>query len=192
MPIPRLHRDRVALLVIDMQERLLPTITCGDAVAHNCGVLLDVAAELGLPALVTEQYVKGLGHSAAPILSRIRPTTPVIEKTRFSALVPKTTELLDRLGVGSVLVCGIEAHVCVLQTSLDLLASGRQVFLATDAIASGASDQVAPALTRMHAAGAVLTGVLGATYELLADATDPKFRECLTLVKTLKSLKTVR
>ncbi|MDZ4829313.1 MAG: isochorismatase family protein [Phycisphaerae bacterium] len=192
MPIPRLRRDRVALLVIDVQERLLPTIACGEAVAHNCGILLDVAAELGMPAVVTEQYVQGLGRSAAPILARIRPTTPVIEKTKFSAVVPETIATLDRLGVGSVLVCGVEAHVCVLQTTLDLLAQGRQVFLVTDAIASGAADQVPYAIERMVAAGAALSGALGATYELLGDAADPKFRACLSLVKQLRPLHSVQ
>lgn len=183
MPIPRLRRDSTALLVIDVQERLLPTIAHGEDVAVNCGILLDVADALGLPSLVTEQYVRGLGRTVPGLRERIRPTTPVVEKTRFSAVVPEVTAFLDRHRIGNVLVCGIEAHVCVLQTTLDLLAGGRQVFLATDAISSGQADQVPQAFARLERAGAVRTGTLGATYEMLGDAADPAFKACLAVVK---------
>ena len=106
MPIPRLRRDSTALLVIDVQERLLPTIAHGEDVAVNCGILLDVADALGLPSLVTEQYVRGLGRTVPGLRERIRPTTPVVEKTRFSAVVPEVTAFLDRHRIGNVLVCG--------------------------------------------------------------------------------------
>ena len=191
MPIPRLHRDGTALLVIDLQERLLPTIHLGNDIAFNCGVLMDVADSLGLPTLVTEQYVRGLGHSVATIRERIRPSTPVIEKTRFSAAVPPVMAFLEERRIGTVLLCGIESHVCVLQTALDLLAGGRRVFLATDAISSGQADQVPHAFARMQAAGAVRTGTLGATYELLADAVDPAFKACLALVRGVRSVRHV-
>jgi nicotinamidase-related amidase len=186
MPIPRLRRESTALLVIDLQERLQPSIHLGTDVAFNCGLLLDVADALGMPAIVTEQYVKGLGHTVPAIRERIRPGTPVIEKTRFSGAVPEVLRHLDERSIGSVLLCGVEAHVCVLQTALDLLAGGRQVFLATDAISSGQHDQVHPAFERMQRAGAVLSGTLGATYELLGDAADPSFKRCLTIVKSVR------
>jgi nicotinamidase-related amidase len=188
MPIPRLERPGTALLVIDVQERLLPTIHQSADILTNCGILMDVFDTLGLPTLVTEQYVRGLGHSAVTILDRVRPGTPVIEKTRFSGAVPEVLRLLEEGRIGRVLLCGVEAHVCVLQTALDLLAGGRQVFLATDAISSGQIDQIPHALARMHAAGAVLTGTLGATYELLADAADPAFKRCLGLVKGVRGV----
>lgn len=186
MPIPRLRRESTALLVIDVQERLQPTIHLGTDVAANCGMLLDVADALGLPTIVTEQYVRGLGHSVAAVRDRIRPGTPVVEKTRFSGAVPDVLRILDERRVANVLLCGVEAHVCVLQTALDLLAGGRQVFLATDAISSGQRDQVHPAFERMQRAGAVLSGTLGATYELLGDAADPSFKTCLALVKGVR------
>ncbi len=186
MPIPRLRRDSTALLVIDVQERLQSSIHLGTDVAFNCGLLLDVAATLGLPTLVTEQYVKGLGRTVEALRAKIRPGTLIVEKTRFSAAVPETVAFLDRHRITSVLVCGVETHVCVLQTSLDLLAGGRQVFLVTDASSSGQRDQISPALQRLQAAGAVLTGTLGATYELLGDAADPQFKECLSIVKAVR------
>lgn len=187
MPIPRLRPDACSLLVIDVQERLLPTIADGEAIAHNCGVLVAGAAALGLPILVTEQYVKGLGPTVGPIADRLPPGTPRVEKTRFSAVVPETERFLRDHRRPTVLVCGVEAHVCVLQTTLDLLARGWSVFLATDAISSGQADQIGPAFTRMHAAGATFTGTLGSLYELVGDASDPRFKAILPLAKTVRT-----
>jgi nicotinamidase-related amidase len=187
MPIPRLSPDACSLLVIDVQERLLPTITAGEAIAHNCGLLAAGAAALGLPILVTEQYVKGLGPTVAPIADRLPSGTPRVEKTRFSAVVSETERFLREHRRPTVLVCGIEAHVCVLQTTLDLLARGWSVFLATDAISSGQADQIAPAFARMQAAGATFTGTLGALYELVGDASDPRFKSILPLAKAVRS-----
>jgi nicotinamidase-related amidase len=191
MPIPRLHRDRTALLVIDVQERLLPSLYQGAIVARHCGILMAIADRLGIPVLVTEQHVRGLGPSVPAVADRIRPDHLRVEKTRFSAAVPEVLRHLDAHDISSVLLCGAETHVCVLQTALDLLAGGRHVFLATDAITSGARDQIRPGFLRMLEAGALPTGVIGATYELLADSADPAFRDCLALVKRLEPLECV-
>jgi nicotinamidase-related amidase len=85
-----------------------------------------------------------------------------------------------------VLVCGVEAHVCVLQTVLDLQAGGRQAFVCTDAVSASQRDQIQPALARMGAAGAVMTGVLSAMYELLGDCANENFRACLELAKSIQ------
>ena len=183
MPIPRLRPDACSLLVIDVQERLLPTITAGEAIAHNCGLLAAGAAALGLPILVTEQYVKGLGHTAPHVRGALPSGAKVFEKTRFSALTPEVRAHLVSLHRPNVLVCGVEAHVCVLQTVLDLAAASWHPFHATDAISAGQPDQVAPAFRRMERAGSLPTGTLGAMYELMGDAGHPAFREILTLAK---------
>ena len=187
MPIPRLSLERTALLVIDVQERLLPTIFDGDRVVANCAAALELAKALGMPAIVTEQYTKGLGHSAAPIASAASGHAHVFEKTRFSALIPEVDALLSSRRCDDVLICGVEAHVCVQQTVLDLLAAGRQPFLLTDAISAGRPDQIAPAFRRMERSGATPSGVLGAAYELLGDAAHPQFRSVLGIVKTLRA-----
>ena len=109
-----------------------------------------------------------------------------VEKTRFSSLVDVVDERISGWRRSTVLICGIEAHVCVLQTVLDLQASGRQSFLCTDAISSSQRDQLEPAYDRMTAAGAVRTGVMSAMYELLADASHPAFRSCLELAKAVE------
>ena len=187
MPIPRLSLDRTALLVLDVQERLLPTIHDAEGVVANCSAALELAKVLGMPAVVTEQYTKGLGHSAPAIAAAASGHAHVFEKTRFSALTPEVDALLSARRCDDILVCGVEAHVCVQQTVLDLLASGRQPFLLTDAISAGRPDQIAPAFRRMERAGATPSGVLGAGYELLGDAAHPQFRAVLGIVKTLRA-----
>ena len=187
MPIPRLSLERTALLVIDVQEELLPTIFDADRVVANCAAALRIAETLGLPAIVTEQYTKGLGHSAPAILEAAGSHAKIFEKTRFSALTPEVDALLSARRCDDVLICGVEAHVCVQQTVLDLLASGRQPFLLTDAISAGRVDQIAPAFRRMERTGATASGVLGAAYEILGDAAHPQFRAVLGIVKTLRA-----
>jgi len=172
--------------VIDVQDRLLPTIFDGERVVANCTSALEVARVLGLPAIVTEQYTKGLGHSAPAIAAAAAGHAKVFEKTRFSALIPEVDALLSARRCDDVLICGVEAHVCVQQTVLDLLATGRQPFLLTDAISAGRPDQIMPAFRRMERAGATPSGVLGAAYELLGDASHPQFRAVLGVVKTLR------
>lgn len=187
MPIPRLAPDRTALLVIDVQERLLPTIFDGERVVANCAAALRLVEALAIPAIVTEQYTKGLGHSAPAIREAAGARAPVIEKTRFSALTPEVDAFLSSRRAEDILIAGVEAHVCVAQTVLDLLASGRQPYLLTDAISAGQPDQIAPALRRLERAGAVPTGVLAAGYELLGDAANPHFKAVLGVVKTLRA-----
>jgi nicotinamidase-related amidase len=109
-----------------------------------------------------------------------------VEKTRFSACVELVEEQLQTWRRNSVLICGIEAHVCVLQTVLDLQAAGRQCFVCTDAISASQRDQIPHALQRMTRAGAIQTGVMSSLYELLGDAAHPKFRDCLSLAKAIR------
>lgn len=185
MPIPRLRIDSTALLIVDVQERLLPTIVDRDRVVTNCGVLLHMAEELEIPYLVTEQYPKGLGRTDATLAAAMTDQSRRIEKARFSAVDQMVEEFMRAWNRGTVLVAGLEAHVCVLQTVLDLQATGRQCFVCSDAVSAGQRDQVPHALARMSRSGAIITGVLSAMYELLADANHPSFRRCLELAKQI-------
>jgi nicotinamidase-related amidase len=185
MPISRLAIDNTVLIVIDVQERLLPTIVDGAKLTANCAALLRMAYELGIPAIVTEQYVKGLGRTVEEVAQAMPNPAARVEKSQFSAIVDVVDEQLTMWGRSSVLVAGLEAHVCVLQTVLDLLTTGRQPFVVTDAVSAGPRDQIEPAFCRMRDAGAILTGVISAMYELLGDATHPAFRECLKLAKSV-------
>lgn len=186
MPIPRLRIDETALLVIDVQEKMEPTIVDWDRMVHNSAILLRMAGELGIPALVTEHYPKGLGRTVEPVASAMLDPASRIEKTRFSAMVDLVDEQLRDWRKRSVLICGIEAHVCVLQAVLDLHTTGRQCFLASDAISASQRDQIAPAMRRMEKAGAIVTGVMSAMYELMEDAKHPAFAACLELAKDIR------
>jgi nicotinamidase-related amidase len=141
---------------------------------------------LELPYLVTEQYPKGLGRTDEVVASAMSDRSRRVEKTRFSALVDVVDEQLRRWRRTSVIVCGLEAHVCVLQTVLDLQASGRQAFVCTDAVSCSQREQIRWAFERMARAGAILTGVMSVLYELLGDASHPSFRGCLELAKAIE------
>jgi nicotinamidase-related amidase len=183
MALPRLRPESTALLVIDVQERLMPTIEARDRVETNCALLARAAGVLGMPVVCTEQYVRGLGGTVAAVREALPATAEVIEKTQFSALVGGVRAILRTQRRPTILVCGVEAHVCVLNTALDLVAAGWTVFYATDAISAGQVDQVDPAFRRMERAGALPTGTLSAMYELLGDAAHPSFRDILALAK---------
>jgi nicotinamidase-related amidase len=187
MPIPRLDRQQTSLLVVDVQERLMPTILHADHLVLHAGILVEAAQLLGLPIVVTEQYVRGLGATVEPLRSMLPAGTPIVEKTRFSGCVAPVLEHLRSSGRPNVLVCGIEAPICVQQTVLDLLAAGFVPWLVTDAISGSQESQIPIALRRMEGAGAIATGVLSALYELLGDASDPCFRAALDLAKRVRS-----
>lgn len=188
MPIPRLRADDATLLVIDLQERLMPTILEGENVVHHATLLVRMARTLGLPVLATEQYVKGLGPTVEPLRAELAGGATIFEKTRFSGLVPEVLAALQTSGRGQVLVTGVEAHVCVLQTVLDLAAAGFVPFLAIDAISASRVGSIAPSIRRMERSGAVPTGVVSAMYELLGDASHPAFKACLPIAKEVREL----
>ena len=183
MPIARLRLEETALLVIDVQERLMPTIVDREKLIANCSILIKMAEELDIPYLVTEQYVRGLGRTVPGVAQAMADPSQRVEKTSFSACVDVVDEKLAQWNRGNVLIAGIEAHVCVLQTVIDLQAGGRQAFVVSDAISAAQRDQIAPALDRMRSAGAIVTGVISAMYELMRDAAHPSFRTCLELAK---------
>jgi nicotinamidase-related amidase len=186
MAIPRLRIDDTLLLVVDVQGRLMPTLPDPDTLIAHTAILLQAASALGLPAIVTEQYPRGLGATVPEVAAHVGEDVPVFEKTRFSAITPEVDDCLRDRGRDTILVCGIEAHICVLQSVLDLRAAGRDVFFCTDAVSAGQPSQIPHAFRRMEAAGAVPTGILSALYELMADKQHPAFARCLELAKAVR------
>ena len=176
---------RAALLVIDVQERFRPAIAEFPSMAAACGRLVRAFRLLDLPVLITEQYPKGLGPTAPEVLDAFGPETfKVPEKTAFSAL--RCAGLPERLaasGARSVLVCGIEAHVCVNQSVHDLLAAGYEVHVAVDAVQSRRALDREMALRKMERSGAVLTTCEAAAFEIMADSKHPRFKEVQGLFK---------
>ena len=163
---------------------MMPTIHGADAVVMNTVAMMEIAKALSIPIILTEQYTKGLGKSVPTISNALPPDAHAFEKSRFSPLTADVDRTLSALGRSDVLICGIEAHVCVLQTTLDLLATGRQVYLVSDAISSSEPEQGNHAIRRMERNGAVTSGVLSASYELMQDANHPAFKAVLTAVKS--------
>jgi nicotinamidase-related amidase len=178
----KLDRGRVALAVIDVQEAFRPAVLDFDRVAANVGVLVQGAQILGLPVLVTEQYPKGLGHTVPEVAEHLGALSP-LEKVSFSALGADGFPAALDAERDQVVLCGIEAHVCVSQTAEDLLAAGREVHVVQDAVTSRTAENRALGLHKMERGGAVLTSVETALFELLRGADTPEFKQIQALVK---------
>ena len=179
----RIVRKTAGLLVVDIQERLLPAIHDKERLLQNALRLARGAALFGLPVFVTEQYRKGLGPTAAELAAAIPDFAPV-EKVAFSAChVPELLDSIRARGVTDLLVCGMEAHVCVCQTCLDLLQRGFRIFVVADAVGSRTAENRDLALQRLHDAGAVLVSTEMALFELLERAGTDEFKQVLALVK---------
>jgi nicotinamidase-related amidase len=170
-----LTRDRAALVVVDVQEGFRP-YAAFDGVASSCAKLVRAARILELPALVSEQYPKGLGHTAPEVGIT---DEPLIEKTVFSAARAGGFDLGGR---DQVIVCGIETHVCVSQTVHDLLAAGIEVHVPADAVASRHEIDYERGLERMERAGAIVSTVEAALFELLERAGTPEFKAVQKLI----------
>lgn len=183
MSIPRLHLEHTALLVIDMQEKLVPAMREPERLTAAVGRMIDGANALRLPVLVTEQYRKGLGDTITPIAGRLGTALCRAEKLKFSALIEPVRALLIERQIRSVIVCGIEAHVCVLQTCLDLIDAGYLAALAVDATSSRHAIDEAAALTRMTQAGVLPTTVESSLFELVREAGTDRFKQVLAVVK---------
>lgn len=178
-----LSAERAALLVIDVQERFAGSIAGWSALVERVAALCEGARALGLPIAATEQYVKGLGRTVEPVRASLGVDAPVAEKMRFSALTPAIRDWFDRTGRSQLILCGIEAHVCVLQSALDSRRTGISTWLATDAISAGQPDQIAPAMHRMLQAGCTPTGTVSALYEMAGSADHPAFKQVLGAAK---------
>jgi nicotinamidase-related amidase len=179
----RLRRTKTGLVVVDIQERLLPAICEGERVVGNTLRLVKGAAALGLPLLVTEQYRKGLGPTVPEIAKAITGFSP-FQKLTFS--VCGATGLLGSLksrNIADVLLCGIETHVCVSQSALDLLDQGFRVFVAADAVSSRTSENHRLGLERMRDAEVIIVSTEMALFELLGAAGTEQFKQILGLVK---------
>jgi len=177
-----LSRDSSALLVVDIQEKLIPAIDAADRVVAKSKQLLEAAAILGVPALVSEQYPKGLGHTAADL--DVSKATILEEKSMFSCReCEKIMSFLESKGIQSVLLCGIEAHVCVAQTAFDFMASGFKVHLAGDAIGSRNSVDRETAIARMNLHGVATTTAEAAIFEWCETSSAAEFKQISQLVK---------
>jgi nicotinamidase-related amidase len=171
-----LDRGRAALVVVDVQEGFRPYASFA-AVAAACAKLVEAARILDVPAIVSEQYPKGLGHTAPEVGLRDERR---IEKTVFSAVRADGFDL--GTGRDQAILCGIEAHVCVSQTVHDLLDRGIEVHVPADAVGSRHEIDYRRGVERMERAGAVVSTVEAALFELLERAGTPEFKAVQKLI----------
>ena len=179
-----LERENAQLLVIDVQDKLCramdPQVL--EKLTGNISILLDTAAELGLPVTATEQYVKGLGETVPALKEKL--AAPSLEKMTFSCCGGEGfPETLAAGGRKQVIVTGMESHVCVLQTVLELLSGGYVVHLVCDAVMSRRKQNWKTALKTMSAAGAVLTTTEAVVFQLLRVAGTDQFKKLSKLVR---------
>lgn len=173
------------LLVIDLQERLTKAMPAGvrDRVIEQVIVLLTAAERLRVPVVVTEQYPQGLGLTEPALVQRLPVETPIVAKTAFSsAKVKEVQTVLEGSGRKQVFLAGMETHICILQTALDLLANGYEVYIIEDAVSSRAKNNQFNALQRLRLAGAVITNVESLIFEWLGDANHPEFKSLSRLI----------
>jgi len=185
----RLSPLNSTLLVVDVQEKLLAVMPDAAGLVRDVGFLLDVANLLKVPAIATEQYPQGLGPTHPDLVQRLMSDRPT--KLAFSCCgAPGLLTELKQQSRPNVVVAGMEAHVCVMQTVLDLLAEGLQVFVPVDGVQSRFAIDQETALRRMDKAGAILTTCEAIAFEWLGGSDHPQFKPVSKLVQErMKQLK---
>ena len=179
-----IHPENTVLVVVDLQEKLTPAISGINGVLANTKKLLHLAKILTLKTLVTTQYRKGLGDTVSEIAQHFE--TETIDKICFGCL---GDDIFDRQlnaalpNGGAVVLCGIEAHICVNQTALGALAKGYDVHVVADAVGSRTAENRQIGIQRMRDAGAVVSSTEMAIYELLGDSRRPEFKQMLPHLK---------
>ena len=180
----RIVKDDAVLVVVDLQERMIPAMYGGAGAVTEAVKLIKGFLAVGCPVLVTQQYTKGLGESVAEVREAFEPFEH-IEKSSFSVMGDEHfREALKQTGRKSVALCGVEAHVCVLQSALDLLEAGYDVFLANDAVSSRKERDEQPAIIRMIHSGVTPATVESILFELLDnDSKSETFKAISRLIK---------
>lgn len=176
-------REESLLLIIDFQPSMRKVVNTWEHIAGNLKKLVQAANILEIPIVVTEQYVKGLGKTHPDLLGQMQ-SPSIFQKEHFSACME--SDFLPTLGAFKrtrIVVAGLEAHVCVLQTCLDLIRSGFQVHVAADAVASRVNDNRAIALDLLRQAGAVVTSAEIVIFQWAGRANSADFRRLLPIIK---------
>ena len=178
-----LNAEETALLIIDVQTKLMAAMEDTPRLCRNTGILLTAARELHIPVVVTEQYPKGLGPTVPEVAELLPPDVRVLEKTAFDAARDGLLPVLEGLGRRSVLLCGDEAHICVFQTARSLLEAGYRVFAVEDAICSRSSANCRSGLALLDRMGACVLTAEGAAFDLLKVSGTPAFKAVSQAVK---------
>lgn len=185
-----LDRDRAALVVVDIQERLAITMARRDTVIARTRLLIAVAGIVGMPVVVTRQYPRGLGETEPLVSEAIAQVEAAgvsvthVDKVAFDCFrEPEFLTSIESMGRDQLLVCGMETHICITQTALSALRRGLEVHVAADGCCSREEENRHFALSRLQAAGAIVTTAESAAYELVGLAGTDEFKSLLHVVK---------
>ncbi len=179
----KLEREQALLLIIDLQERLMNAMKDRERVYGNTRLLLATARELQIPVIVTEQYPRGLGPTVPEIKEALPAECHYVEKVSFSACCGDLDGYLPGAGRRQIIVTGSETHVCVFQTTRDLLEQGFLVTLASDAVCSRTDENYQNGLQLMRDMGAVISNTESIIFDLLIAAGSPEFKAISPLLK---------
>lgn len=180
-----LKEDNSVLVIIDIQQRLLAAMSppSAESIVANTSILVQASQLMNVPCMVTEQYPKGLGTTVSQLSTHLPATLQAIEKTCFSCT--DSAEFMSSLRAShrrQVILTGMEAHICVLQTALALQAQGFQVFIVEDAVCSRTQQNKDNALQRLRQAGVIITNTESVLFEWLGDAKHPDFKALSKLI----------
>lgn len=179
----KLRAEDTAAIFIDFQEKLVPAIDNHDAIVERTAILAKGLAEFDIPVAVSQQYTKGLGDTV-PTVQEAFANFAYLEKTSFSCCeCDEIAAWVKSCDKKNVIVCGVEAHICVMQTVLDLIAAGKNVFIPVDCIGSRKPIDLEYGIRRMEKEGAYLATCESVLFELTGGAKSPQFKTISKLVK---------
>jgi nicotinamidase-related amidase len=178
-----LDAKKCCLVLIDVQEKLLRVMQNPEQLVKNCGILIQIAKALDIPILWCQQYPKALGLTATPLVELLNGFSPT-DKMSFSCCgEPDFARRLEALDIETAVLCGIESHVCVFQTAMDILHSGLKVHVIADAVSSRTEENRQIGLSRMASSGVIISSTEMFLFELLRSAVHPKFKELAALIR---------
>ena len=172
----------IALLIVDIQERLLPALHEHQAFLAACRQFITGANLLGVPHIITEQYPKGLG-ATVPDIALLTPDAPKFSKTQFSAYTAEVAAALQSRQPENIVLIGCETHICMLQTVLDLRQQGYNVFIPQECATSRTAANKANGLQQIQAAGGIVSNIESLLFMLLGDAGHPAFKAVSKLIR---------
>ena len=174
--------DNTAVIVVDIQDRLIPAMREGDRLLSECEKLLEGARMLEVPIFATQQYTKGLGETADALRPYLSPEQ-TFEKMEYSFALAPLVDALQGMDIEHVIVIGVESHICVFQGTRDMLADGFQVYLPVSCVDSRTEENKHNALEQLHGFGAHITNVETVLFDLLKNAEHPQFKAISKLIR---------
>lgn len=183
MTVSLLHSDTTALVVVDAQAKLLDVMRRGQTIVENIVRLLHLAGRFHLPVIATEQYPKMMGAIAPEIAEHLAGRDPIKKMDFDCCAVGEFNDRLKATGAQSIILAGVETHICILQTCLSLLEAGYRVHVPQDAVDSRTEENWRVSIELMREAGAVISSTETAIFQLLGKAGTPQFKELLRIIK---------